>query len=733
MNETLYFATDAAIISRLGRELVARQETALIELVKNSFDADATHVTVRFTEDGALEIEDDGIGMSRAVLIDSFLRLASDFKVQSPFSPHFKRRRAGRKGIGRFATQRLGDVLVLRTTPEGSSAGLMLTVDWTKFTSGRDLGSVDVTLSPIDSGTQGTTLRIEKLNDEWTDAQIRRCWRGVLALQQPFPVAKIKSKPAADPGFSVEFRRADEFFGDENTVADFKTEILDHLHAVIELSVSDDGFAKWRISANRFGESRPWMKVHHEHLDSSTPPPYKHLKSAAMKTHYVILSPDLLPSLVYARVRDVLADQGGVRLYRNGFRVVPYGDAGNDWLRLDEIYSKRAILAPIANRNFFGVIEVTDVEGRLFEEHTSREGLIETPAFIELRSLASAVLVSAATRIAEDRGRKTRAGASRPRPERAPSADALHDLDAALKATQDAAIKAAANGAGHDAAEAVVAQVREATRILEEKKEEIATAEARLADEAAMLRFLATLGMTTAEFSHETGMTFDAFRLDFQAVFEMAKLASHGDAQLLAQSERASSMLARLDTLTSYLNTLAAARTARGMRPISLARALHEFHLGVVSQARAQGVELIVEIPPYDPLFTTPMHEAEIASILLNLYTNAVKAIKRANGERKILVKADRISDETAVRIQFFDSGDGIPDSNLDRVFDAFFTTRTSAPAGSSDVEHAKGTGLGLWIVHQIIENSSGRIFASSPADNFSTCFDLRFPSEPDL
>lgn len=80
MSEELRFTTDAGLINRLGRELVGRQETALIELVKNCYDADAQNVTVTL-ERHALVIEDDGSGMTREELISGFLRLASTLKV----------------------------------------------------------------------------------------------------------------------------------------------------------------------------------------------------------------------------------------------------------------------------------------------------------------------------------------------------------------------------------------------------------------------------------------------------------------------------------------------------------------------------------------------------------------------------------------------------------------------------------------------------------------------------
>jgi hypothetical protein len=446
MSEELAFETDAAIITRLGRELVAKQETALIELVKNGFDADATKVDVVFEGFGpsaALEVRDNGSGMTRRELIHGFMRLASDLKVQSPRSPRFGRRRAGRKGIGRFAAQRLGDRLVLTTRTEAARATLRLNVDWRQFVPGRRLEDVRVNLDEIPiNDAPGTTIRIEILRDFWSEAQTKRCWRGVLALQQPFPVAPVINKDNADPGFSVRILQSESIFKDEYVVTNMQTEILDHLHAVIEMKVDDKGRASWCLSKNQFGPVRDWVPIHHDHRDGASPPPYEQLKNAAMKAYYAVLDPTLLPSLVYTRVRDVLSDEGGIRLYRNGFRVIPYGDPDDDWLRLDEAYAKRSMLAPIANRNFFGVVELDDADGNQFEEHTSREGLIESPAFLELKELASSVLVTAGTQMAEDRGRKTFAGrASRPSV-KSPLSD-FSALRAAAGAAKEAAERAA--------------------------------------------------------------------------------------------------------------------------------------------------------------------------------------------------------------------------------------------------------------------------------------------------
>lgn len=131
------FSVDAGVIDRLGQELVARQETAVSELIKNAYDADATDVTLTFFDSdsigGTLIIEDDGEGMSRQDLTNGFMRISSTSKLHNPVSKKFLRKRAGQKGIGRFAVQRLGVKLRIITQTLDSKSALQLTVDWNDY------------------------------------------------------------------------------------------------------------------------------------------------------------------------------------------------------------------------------------------------------------------------------------------------------------------------------------------------------------------------------------------------------------------------------------------------------------------------------------------------------------------------------------------------------------------------------------------------------------------------
>lgn len=99
--------------------MVGRAETAVSELIKNSYDADATVVDVdfinAFTQGGSLIISDNGLGMTKQQLINGFMRISSTDKLHNPTSIRFNRTKAGKKGIGRFAAQRLGERLILVT------------------------------------------------------------------------------------------------------------------------------------------------------------------------------------------------------------------------------------------------------------------------------------------------------------------------------------------------------------------------------------------------------------------------------------------------------------------------------------------------------------------------------------------------------------------------------------------------------------------------------------------
>lgn len=717
MPEEYSFSADAGVVARLGRELVGRQETALTELVKNAYDADATSVDVLLEIQGsgpvALVITDNGAGMTKDELVSGFLRIASNAKVKLPTSPLFGRKRAGRKGIGRFATERLGSRLQLWTHAVDDVPGLELVVDWDTFTQGRELSDVKVTVRETGPGPRGTSLRIEGLRDRWTDSQLQRCLLNLTGILQPFPVAPVAGDTKADPGFQVQFRRGGDLLED-TVIADLQTQFQVHATAVIEARIDSAGKAQWRITNNKVGKDRGWVAFHH---DQDPPVDYAHLRGAQMKAYYFILSTETLPAIVYPRVRALLGEYGGIRLYRNGFRVAPYGDFEDDWLGLDNLYVRRsATLAPVANRNFFGVVEVSDPDGTRFEERTSREGLVDTPEFEELREFLPAVLLSAVNAIAADRGR---IGSAASRTQRTkPTAGAYVDRSRQRLSNLIENVQTQP-----DPPTAAIVET------LKEIEEDLAQGGEALVQEAEMLRFLASIGLASSEFTHEIRMTFQSFGLDMDAVIEFAKKASTSDAAISASADRADGARDRVEAFTGYFSEAMASRNLRLRAPASLKLAVRDFVRGVRPITERQKIVVEAVVPETDPLFTTPIHEAELSSILLNLLTNAIKAIKRQGGERNIRIEADREVDRR-LALRFSDTGDGIDTAVREQIFEPFVTTQSAAPSVASEVRHAVGTGLGLWILSQIVEKLGGEVSIIDPPTGFATCFEILLPSE---
>src|SRR5258708_5458180 len=130
------FSVDTHLFRELGELLVGRDSTALVELIKNSYDADATEVVVHGShlsdpERGAITVTDDGHGMSRAAFESGFLRIASRMKETIRESPRYKRRYTGAKGVGRLAAHKLAWKLKLLSTPsDESELAIKASINW---------------------------------------------------------------------------------------------------------------------------------------------------------------------------------------------------------------------------------------------------------------------------------------------------------------------------------------------------------------------------------------------------------------------------------------------------------------------------------------------------------------------------------------------------------------------------------------------------------------------------
>ncbi len=717
--ENVRFSVDASHISRLGRELVVKKETAVSELVKNAYDADATQVELAFENadlaGGRLVIKDDGHGMTREQLIAGFMRLSTTDKIHERYSPKYHRLRAGRKGIGRFAAQRLGKKLTITTQTKKSNVALQVEIDWAKFKADSDLIIISNQIKEVEKlKKQGTILIIDNLEDGWTNTALEKVYKYLVDLIQPFPISKTLEADTNDPGFEVKIYSV---IDDEKTeVASAEKLIYEYALAEINAKVDKNGKGSWSIKSKQHEINQRGLSIAPKgHY-------YSHIRNVNFKAYYYIYSSDSLPRNIIKQIRELANERAGIRVYRNGFRVLPFGEPNDDWLHLDERNARREILPPFRNQNFFGFVELVDPDGKVFEETASREGLIETEGLKELVPFLGDVLEAAAIRIAEARGKKTKPTKSNVTPsERLRAAvDTIRrvkeeiDSSAGGKTTKQTFAQQAETS---QAIQNAIQALEEGIGVQKEKEEE-------LLNEISMLRVLASLGLSIGQFNHEIRHMFPALLADAYSLIQSTSGDAHEAALRLKRN------IQGFRTYTSYFDKSVSANARRETVVQDVGKILRSFWEVITPACQRRGIEFPEPtIHGYD-LFTTPMHSSEWTSILFNLFTNSRKAIVRAGRDTgKILVTAGQEKDK--IYVDFADNGDGILPENRERIFEAFFTTSYTGSIESDEDEDEDllGTGLGLKILKDIVTSYSGEITLIGAPRGYVTCFHIEIPA----
>lgn len=410
----LHFKTNVQLKSIIGKDLINDDNIAILELVKNSFDADAKQVKVDYfnlknnddknvkyfsSNTSRLIIQDDGVGMDINDIRDKWLNIAYSEKKTN--KTQHKRRMAGAKGVGRFSCDRLGEYLNLYAKTNEDSHYYKLSIDWKKFEiedEDKEIQSIPLkyeTLSPIEFQSlgfsnfeHGVLLEIIKLRSNWaypipdkkgnvTDWDVTKFVELKKYLEKLInPNQAFESNDFGVYIDATEFQQENDSLDDNSKfIGKVENRIFEHLDfktTSIETHITDGGNELFTELKDK-GETIFWIREKN--------PFYPEITNAKATVYY--LSP-YAKSFFTKQTGIRSVDYGSVFLFINGFRVPPYGELGNDWLGIDQ-RKAQGYSRNIGLRELVGQIEILDEENK-FQIVSSREGIVKNESYDTLTS-----------------------------------------------------------------------------------------------------------------------------------------------------------------------------------------------------------------------------------------------------------------------------------------------------------------------------------------------------------
>lgn len=682
------FAPRARLISVLGAQLIKDDVVGLLELVKNGYDADATEVVVSVlnTQDPTateISVIDNGTGMSLATIMDHWLQPASghkELKKKKLQRSSLGRLPQGEKGVGRFAVHRLGKQFTMVTRTRDESLETVVTIDWSVFDDdSKSLADVEFDIirrePEIFAGKSGTLLVLREARFRWQEKDVRKLQKGLERMMSPFKGAQDFLIRLVCPDYP-QYEKLDP------------ADITRHAHFEFDGIVDESGnlIYNYRFKLPSY---EPREIVGREVFlpalidgwgDISRGPvcgPFS-LQVCGWNRYgtYMALTPEVTKTNLDSRC--------GVSVYRDGIRVLPYGEEGNDWLDID----KERINDPskrLANKNVIGLIELNQIDNPHLKDKTNREGFVENEAYWDLQALVYACIQRLEQEYLPDRTplnpnmKKDRREDTKTKVEQVrqaltslvEGADNRQAEPIPNKPSQETPPTPAGPTIDQEKLSRTIETARNAFAAIQEHQE-------AYEQESQILLSLAGLGFTAERFSHEFS------RLLGKAEDSLARIRKRlptNDSDVLALS-------AALDALRTDLQGLGPLLYVRRKKnqSTSVRAALNNALLLNEHLARDQRIELRGQLTED---FSVKLSEGALTQVLNNLIDNAIHWCTRhpQGGKREIAI---RVFAETGT-ILVEDSGPGVPDHLKVGIFEPFVSNRT------------EGRGLGLWIVRQIL------------------------------
>jgi signal transduction histidine kinase len=406
---TYNFSVDAELLRELGERLVGRPHIALAELIKNSYDADATVVEIEFFVD-RISVIDNGHGMSEQDFAERWMRIGTTRKRDLSLSPELGRTLTGSKGVGRLAAQLLARHLVLESVGRGPSGalepGIRATVDWDHAVKAGELTSVKVPVAPLpadvlfaEKSPSGTRVILSTLTETWDEERFGALAQEVWALKPPFAVddarkfdVVLKSDfPDIVHAFAVNMNAIFDIWNaritgrlvplGEDPPTPAVSVLPPRLPNISEDDIGDaqpvEDPARYDSSGKQRFPDRYFAATIKIRDGSQRTVSWRVENCDIDEMEFEVRVFDLLrrqpKGIKVSEAREYLRRFGGVGVYDNGFRL-PYYGAEQDWLKIERDHSARLTVSSLVpkelavskglldlptNRRLFGWVAVS--------------------------------------------------------------------------------------------------------------------------------------------------------------------------------------------------------------------------------------------------------------------------------------------------------------------------------------------------------------------------------------
>lgn len=405
MADKTFFKPRARLMLELGEQLIKNESVAILEMVKNCYDAFARNVEVRLENlddvvNGFIVIEDDGIGMSKDTIINHWMEPATSNKKkivdgckEAICHNGIVRVPLGEKGIGRFGAHKLGNCIKLISKCESAEGVQMkevyFEINWNDFDNDKYLSDVEIEVFEREpeiflGDSCGTRIEISGLRHQWSAREYRSVYRSILALNSPFKV---------DDSFSVKiFSNHQDWekglisFEELQEMALYKANIVLENDMITEYAYE---FTPWsilsKVNSRKSSEYKntPILDLaDKKKQDRINLKPFK-IGKVTIELRIFDLDSYIL-NLGFPNekntLKNYLKQNGGIAIYRDNMRLYEYGEESNDWLGL----GARRINNPsktISGRLVVGAVYLDRLSSGDLVEKTSREGFIENAAY----------------------------------------------------------------------------------------------------------------------------------------------------------------------------------------------------------------------------------------------------------------------------------------------------------------------------------------------------------------